>query len=168
MSICIKPVYFKNNNSDSTIINKTKKPHINGCLLKKCNRKKNNLEEFNELFPPQFKHNPKTSKIDTKKEKPSNAFALFKMKRSGTSLKEKRKTYLSQFYMNNKKATQVSPPEFSLKLLMPYQVYHCPFQSGKSNYSTEVINFEYLSDNQSNIKDEEKKKFYKLFMKQPI
>lgn len=164
MSICINPLYLKNENQNDFLkISKIKKLNISNQLLKKCDRKKYNLEDFNELFPSKYKYNSKTSKIDTKQEKSSNCFALFKMDKSGISLKEKRKLYLSQIYSNNKKTSQVCPPEFSLKLYKSHQVYPCPFQSDKSNYSTEVINIEYLSDSENNIKEEERKKFYKLF-----
>ena len=162
MSICINPLYLKNENQNDFLkISKNKKLNISNQLLKKCDRKKYNLEDFNELFPSKFKCNLK--KRDTKQEKPLNSFNLVKMDRSGISLKEKRKLYLSQIYSNNKKTSQVCPPEFSLKLFKSHQVYPCPFQSDKSNYSTEVINIEYLSDSENNIKEEERKKFYKLF-----
>ena len=116
MSICINPLYLKNENQNDFLkISKIKKLNISNQLLKKCDRKKYNLEDFNELFPSKYKYNSKTSKIDTKQEKSSNCFALFKMDKSGISLKEKRKLYLSQIYSNNKKTSQVCPPEFSLK-----------------------------------------------------
>ena len=97
----------------------------------------------------------------SKSKESSPTLSRFKMGNPVMSLKEKRRYYLTQIYHNNKKTSNIDPPEFSLKPKNKSSTNKLR-NKGFNNIKLEdkVVTFEYCSDNENK---EEKKKFYKLF-----
>lgn len=135
-------------------------------LLSACNKRKYRLEQFNSLFPKEIQYAPTINKFLTQKsmsksKESSTTLSRFKMSNPIMSLKEKRRYYLSQIYNNNKKTSNIDPPEFSLKPKNKSSTNQLR-KKGFNNIKLEdkVVNVEYFSDNDNT---EEKKKFYKIF-----
>ena len=135
-------------------------------LLSACNKRKYRLEQFNCLFPKEIQFSPTINKCLTQKsmsksKESSPTLSRFKMGNPVMPLKEKRRYYLTQIYHNNKKTSNIDPPEFSLKPKNKSSTNKLR-NKGFNNIKLEdkVVTFEYCSDNENK---EEKKKFYKLF-----